>query len=64
MQPTTSFVPTILVLSLLWAVISALVLVASVREESREAAWVWAFYFVAASVIAAVFFWKLVRGEA
>ena len=63
-QPAPPFAPTILALSLLWAVLSALVLVASVEAGVRKDAWFWALSFVVASVVAAVVFWKLVRGGA
>ncbi len=64
MQPAPSFAPTILALSLLWALLSALVLVASVEAGIRKVAWFWALSFVASSVVAVVFFWRLVRGGA
>lgn len=63
-QPAPPFAPTILALSLLWSLLSALALVTSVEVGARKVAWFWAFSFVASSVVVAVFFWKLVRGGA
>ncbi len=54
----------ILVISLGWALVSALVFVLSIRMGTRPTAWVWGVSFVASSVVAAVFFWRLMRGEA
>jgi hypothetical protein len=47
-------------LSLGFASFSAAMLMLSIREEVRPAAWFWAFSFVGTSVIAVVFFWRLV----
>ena len=51
----------VFVISLSWAVISAVMFVQSVRMGDRTAApWFWTLSFVGASVVAAVFFWRLV----
>jgi hypothetical protein len=49
-----------LILAASWALASALVLGIDGPEEwSRVGAWSWAVFFVAASLVAAYFFWRL-----
>lgn len=48
-----------LVLFLALAVLSAFILVASLREGQEGQAWISAAYFVAASLLAALFWWSL-----
>jgi hypothetical protein len=59
-QYPPSVEPAVFVVSLSWAVISAMVLVHTVRMDHGRLSWLWAVSFVASSVIAAVFFWRLV----
>jgi hypothetical protein len=47
-------------LSLGFASVSAAMLMLSIREEVRPAAWFWAVSFAASSVTAVFFFWRLV----
>ncbi len=52
--------PVVLMVSLSWAVISAVLLAQSIRMEAGMAVWIWTLSFVVSSVIAVVFFWRLV----
>ncbi len=52
--------PAVFVVSLSWAVISAVILAQSIRMGAGRASWIWALSFVVSSVIAGVFFWRLV----
>ena len=60
LQPVPPVDPSVFVVSLSWALISAVMLAQSIRMGGRRAAGAWALSFVGASVIAAVFSWKLV----
>jgi hypothetical protein len=53
-----------LVLATFSASISGVCLIFSIEEDHRVAAWRWAALFVAASVVAAYYFYKLVEGKA
>ena len=55
------FDPSVFVMSLSWAVISAVMLVYSLKMEDRtKAPWFWTLSFAGASIVAVVFFWRLV----
>jgi hypothetical protein len=48
-----------LILFLMLAVLSAFILLASLRDDLEDQAWISAVYFVAASLLAALFWWLL-----
>ncbi len=52
--------PAVFVVSLSWAVISAAMLYSSIRMGSRRSVRLWTLSFVVSSVIAVVFFWRMV----
>lgn len=64
-HPIPPFEPVVFVISLSWAVISAAILAHSIRmEDQTTKPWFWALSFVGASMVAGVFFWRLVGGAA
>lgn len=58
-EPIPPFDPSVLVMSLSWALISAVMFAHSIRMGARTAPWLWSLSFMGVCAIAVVF-WRLV----
>ncbi len=62
MNRSETYYASVLAFAVFWSVVSAAMLLQSVREANRGSAWYWAAIFAVSSLVAAYCFEKLLSG--